>query len=696
MKIHTLPRNIFQTILLSLVLVQTLQGSTTIHAQGTLRDPQSSLERVEWGHKTASDLRSADFVARLVASGQRIEFKTQNGKILNGVEPLNKDIPHLVLYRNGVLTDPLERTLDLEIDLPSHLPAGMWLTLRVETQHEDPDIENDGRIVVYQAAWQLDPTHSSLSVRHTFTESFAAESATIPTPTDYYRLEINILDGQGLHTQAVSMLSEDFAFLLENQEIVTLPAVVEEAPGVAPAELVVYYCDMFTYQHREDKDTRLPRKDVPAFIRNELVPNMVEAFRIQTNDWDFPWHSAWRSWRPEDGRRLSVALSTGSDWFHGRASAAANSRITLRTTGPELEPYDSLAQGLTSLFHHELFHNLQRNLNMKHGGSGSIAGNGSAWLYYTEGTAAMAATVGLPDTAFSMFAGEREYFTHANLFLTGDPFYESGLNASIRKLNPYRAAIYWRFLYERCGGMSGNLENPAEGMRIVRNTLESLYSSRNPEMLHSPDLVRDLPDILQTAFKNTTCSFKDHAGSLEAFSRSVYALRLAGGRCIRPGLPQGCGFYDPQGHYSDPLTHQATYHGEPLRLANASQPAPVGIPNSYGMDFVEITLSPGTDSQPLTIEFNADPGGKASFSVQVWMLKDNPYGARPQSYSGSPTQPDLEARVGDGDSLVVVLPAIQLDAFDRLGFAITRLDALESIDPAGEYSLVLHSHAGYR
>jgi hypothetical protein len=57
---------------------------------------------------------------------------------------------------------------------------------------------------------------------------------------------------------------------------------------------------------------------------------MIEAFRVQTEEWGFPWHHEWTSYRPEEADRLSVALSDGRTWFHGWAPATAHSGISLR------------------------------------------------------------------------------------------------------------------------------------------------------------------------------------------------------------------------------------------------------------------------------------------------------------------------------------------------------------------------------
>ena len=80
---------------------------------------------------------------------------------------------------------------------------------------------------------------------------------------------------------------------MENQWAVPLPEVQETSEGEAPDELIVYACDIFPYR-KDDKDitTWLPREDVSRYVQTELVRRMIEVFRLQTDDWAFPWHDA--------------------------------------------------------------------------------------------------------------------------------------------------------------------------------------------------------------------------------------------------------------------------------------------------------------------------------------------------------------------------------------------------------------------
>jgi len=60
-----------------------------------------------------------------------------------------------------------------------------------------------------------------------------------------------------------------------------------------------------------------------------------------------------------------------------------------------------------------------------------------------------------------------------------------------------------------------------------------------------------------------------------------------------------------------------------------------------------------------------------------------------------PTQTTApEVLTNENGHLVYVIPAIDTTAHNRLGLIITRVDANESSDPVGEYTIVLSAGAG--
>ena len=230
-----------------------------------------------------------------------------------------------------------------------------------------------------------------------------------------------------------------------------LPHVREEVEGAAPDELVLYACDMFPFRRRiADPENWLAREDVRDYLAVELVPAMVEAYGIESDVWGFTWYEAWTSYRPgQDAERLSVALSDGETWFHGRAPTKGHGGISM--TSMDNAQYDSLIDAHMSLFYHELFHNLQRNINLRVGGDGEVSGADGAWRFFSEGTAVLASSVGLPDVELARTTVPRSYRAFASLF---------PLDESYEEMDPYRAALYWRFLYEQCGGVTTGRGEP--------------------------------------------------------------------------------------------------------------------------------------------------------------------------------------------------------------------------------------------
>ena len=419
---------------------------------------------------------------------------------------------------------------------------------------------------------------------------------------------------------------------------------------------------------------------------------MIEAVRTQTEEWRFPWQSAWTSYRAEDGRaRLSVALSEGETWFHGQAPMRGHSGISIRTDGGANREYETLTDGLLSTFHHELFHNLQRGMVRGLAGHGDADGQARAWGFLTEGTAVLVESVAQPATQFKPGSGPRTYMSHANGFI-GQSSYHGVLNSSYAKMSPYYTAIYWRFLYEKCGGMENGVEYPIAGLRIVRASLEALYSGAQVDIAQSDDLVRGLPTVMDQALQSpegSLCPFQTYREGLQHFARAIYQLHLDGGRCTAPGTPTGCGLYDPNHLYVDPPVSSVTYRGEQMVFAAPDQGYQSGIKSSFGIDFVDIELDPSAQGQPLTIEFYGAPEGSAVFGVEIWRLVD------PDTRGGSSMRPvavgppePLAGTTAEGH-LLYAIPAIDTSRVNRLALIITRLDSEEDSDPIGAYTIVL-------
>jgi hypothetical protein len=169
------------------------------------------------------------------ASGATITFKPHNGEPQAAVPAQTMDLPHLVLYRNGVLTDPRERTLIVELSGIEVPPAGVTVTLKLETQHGNPDlgggsehriaVERESQHIANAAA--IPQTGAAAVFTYEFSGTLPSGTAALPTPTDYLRYELAVLDAHHPISNPLLLFYQDHALLLENQWTATLPKVDE-------------------------------------------------------------------------------------------------------------------------------------------------------------------------------------------------------------------------------------------------------------------------------------------------------------------------------------------------------------------------------------------------------------------------------------------------------------------------------------
>jgi hypothetical protein len=167
-------------------------------------------------------------------------------------------------------------------------------------------------------------------------------------------------------------------------------------------------------------------------------------------------------------------------------------------------------------------------------------------------------------------------------------------------------------------------------------------------------------------------------------------LRLAGGRCVEPATPAGCGFYDPEGLYPDPPAFTISYSGTATTYAPGNQPDPAGIPSSFGIDLVDVALAPGLNGQPLAIDFQGATGAEAHFAVQVLYLMDGKDGLKPRLVATQSIPPAVSTAQNAEAHTSLVIARIDTAEYDRLSLVITRIDAEEGLDPSGTYTVTLH------
>jgi hypothetical protein len=471
-------------------------------------------------------------VALQAGSGASIEFIPQNGRTVDGVSPQKLNLPHLVLYRNGELTNHDERTLIVELSGIEVPPPGITVTLAIETMHEDPDLggTDSSRIsVLRESKWipnseAITHTDTTVTFFYEFSARVISGAESVPTPTDYFRYDIFITDNNHPVINPVHTFSDDFGFLMENQWIASLPEVQEEYKGAAPDELIVYYCDMYPFQNdTRDRSAWVPRESVQGYVESTLGPAMVAAYQMQSSEWGFTWNQAWTSYRSgEDAERLSVALTDGRTWFHGMAPPIGHAGISLKVKAGQYlirANYDNLTDKLMSVFQHELFHNIQRNIELNNGGNGDLDGKDGAWKYFSEGTAVLASSVGKAGLSFSQHSGAIKTTFNAETFQVAD------IQKQQAGTNHDHAALYWRFLYEQCGGMKNGVEDTGAGMSIIKRTLDVLYSKEIVDIHTSSDLTYGMQAVMDHTLKDSTCPFNTYEESVLAFGQAITTLQ---------------------------------------------------------------------------------------------------------------------------------------------------------------------------
>jgi hypothetical protein len=616
------------------------------------------------------------------ATNATILFKSENGKEVTAPASQGRKIPHLVLNRNGVLTPSFERTLLLSLENLVVPKSGLYAHLLIETQHSDPDLGrkntkrvqlwNETKFIPYSGeAQQL----VSVGFNIVFQGFLKQQQKSIRTPTDYYSYQLTLFDSE---ENILREINAEYAFLMENQWRVPLPKVLEASPGAAPNELLIYYYDMSPFQaDLRDPDTQIPRQGVARYIQTELIPAMMDAFETQTNLWGLPWYKEWSNYRTdEDPKTLSVALGEYSTWFHGPAPSMGHALISIRVDGGFRE-YSNITDGILSVFHHELFHNQQRNISFHFGDKGNIAGKDEAWKLFTEGTAVLASFVGQPTVQFEPTTRMRAYLKRANAFIGSDGQFIGDLNKSYQEV-PYHFAIYWRFLYESCGGIKDGLEDPATGMTVIRHMLEVLYKGEVVNINSSTDVTAALPRILDAALQATpTCAFHSYEESLIHFARAIYLLRLEDGRCSTSDHSNDCGFYDPQKLYQTPPAEDYMIQTGSTTQINGS------ISTSYGIDLIELELDPSAEGKALKLIFKNISDPESEFNVQLWTVKTLQREGEPESYSAQ--MGESESMRTENGYLTIEIDNLSIAEFNKLGLIITRMDSSENTEASGRY-----------
>lgn len=643
--------------------------------------------------KTADSIKQEDLVSAqanvkisLKASTEAtILFKTENEQEMNVPREEERQIPYLILNRNGVTTPMVERMIRISVDNLQVPPAGLFVKLEITTRHMDPDLDraNADKIRYWEEKRFMRYSPDLHEPRSTeflivFRRMFTYHGRAILTPTDYYSYRVSILDSRG---NILKQVEQPYAFLLENQWRVPLPKVREATPGAAPRELVVYSCDMIPYQSNpRDPESRVPRHDVEQYLKTELIPAMTDAFEVQSDLWGLPWYEEWSSYRAEDGpKTLSVALGERNTWFHGAAPSLGHSMISIRVDGSYME-YDNITDGIMSVFHHELFHNQQRNLSLHLGAQGNLAGKEEAWQLISEGTAVLASLVGQPGVQMDTSTLPLSYLKRANSFIGQEEVFNGGLNQNYQNI-PYQTTLYWRFIYEQCGGIRRVVEDPTAGMQPIRHVLETLYSGDVADINSSTSVVKALPSIIDVALYETpTCPFHSFEESLIHFARAIYLLRREEGRCPSPHPCAQCGFYDPGELYSVPDAERYILVEGRRNVIDGS------VQYNFGLDILELSPDPSMDGKSLKLIFESTSGPEYEYQVELWgragQFSEDIVGEYQPAFEG----PIFSERTCEGH-LVLNIQELRLEEMQGLDLVITRVDTNENSAISGQYTI---------
>jgi hypothetical protein len=428
----------------------------------------------------------------------------------------------------------------------------------------------------------------------------------------------------------------------------------------------VYYATLFPFARgQHELDNRLPPGAVTDLIEHQFIRMIADTWNTQFHTWGFgPIHPDW------DLDQLVEIIVTDPPFalFDGTGTYTRfigadghpypERRIWWPSSNNAFQAYDPLENGHKVVFAHEFFHLVQWNTLLNAGNAENFWPN-----VFIEAQGKLAPAVQYPELEICsdhVVAGDSAYTSAANRFLA------LRLNGSYGDLEAgeegkYDATLYWRFLYKQY-----------DDMAIIRAALEGIAHHFDPDIVGSTETAMD------EAFARVDGPFHTFAESLLALARANYALRLRNGRCIAED-PAACDgvYYDPDDTYADPLLEAKLNHaGSPLTYDGS-------IPASFGMDFVEVSLSPVVHDQPMVLTFQGE-GATAQFSAQIWKLRS---GAKPQAVTPHPeTVPQ-----GRGATHVYVIPRVDTTTYDRLALIITRLDSDETSDPVGSYTVTLNS-----
>jgi len=271
----------------------------------------------------------------------------------------------------------------------------------------------------------------------------------------------------------------------------------------------------------------------------------------------------------------------------------------------------------------------------------------------------------------------RTYLRRANAFIGSDGHFIGDLNTSYQDVS-YDFALYWRFLYESCGGIKNGIEDPMTGMEVIRHMLETLYKGEVVNVNSSDDVTIALPRILDAALQATpTCPFRSYDESLIHFARAIYLLRLEDGRCSTSTHSTYCGFYDPDSLYQTPPAEDYLIQADSTTQINGS------ISTSYGIDLIEMHVDPEAEGKTLKLILKNISDSENEFNVQLWKVKTLPDEQNSERYSAQTGEP--KSIQTENGVLTLEIDNLKQNDFNSLGLIVTRTDPYENTGVTGQY-----------
>jgi hypothetical protein len=559
-------------------------------------------------------------------------------------------LPLLTLHQQQRATEARERTLTIQV---AGLSGGTPVELEIRSWHEHPVTGAQ-----QQVRGRATLPNQSCTAAAPCTLSWTLDAATMFS--DFCRLALRDGDGD-LLWQNPDPQQPDFV-ALDTWEI-----------DIRPYTVRINYGVLFPFARGEQHlDERLAPQAVHAWIGEQFVPIVLEAWRTQFGPWGFgPIHPRWDADRVVEvfftcpPYALFDGMGTHTISTYKDGSPYPERRIWLLSNDEVLGRYDALENGFKIVFSHEFFHLAQWNVRLSAGQTAPRWTN-----VIVEAQAIAASSIQYPELELSRghLSSTSSQYSGSALRYLEKRLETSYTDLEAEEIHRYDAALYWRFLYERYGDM-----------RVFRSALEEL--ARRP----AAETAASLDAIMDAALGRVKGPFESYEASLAAFARANAALLLEEGRCAAQGLA-ACGerYYDPHRMYTTPLWEAMLYYqGAALDYAGT-------IPASYGTDLIQMSLDGDLEGTSLAVAFRSEG---ARFHVEVWKLHMDEAGPRnpARGLTGLHAMtPRPEVLSGDcSAACTYTIQNLDRAQFDRLMLIIVRLDPYEDQDPLGAYQLTV-------